>query len=76
MKCHLMHRLCILSLLVDHHVACVVANNTAIMVGTGMSLADLLQRIATLGIIYKTVEAYLLIASASSRAGSSASGAR
>ena len=76
MKCHLMHRLCILSLLVDHHVACVVANNTAIMVGTGISLADLLQRIATLGIIYKTVEAFLLIASPSSRAGSSASGAR
>ena len=61
MKCHLMHRLCILSLLVDHHVACVVANNTAIMVGTGMSLADLPERMATLGIIYKTVEAYLLI---------------
>jgi hypothetical protein len=42
-------------------VACVVANNTAIMVGTGMSLADLPERMATLGIIYKTVEAYLLI---------------
>jgi len=72
----MVHILCVLSLLVDHHVACVVANNTAIMVGTGISLADLLQRIATLGIIYKTVEAFLLIAAPSSRAGSSASGAR